>query len=143
LTNDLNKTIKQCLKFFDVTATILDLPFQTFRKIPKEHRGVYIITSAEIRNNDPYEIIYVGKGNIRMRQFMHTKKTQEKLKPSTVMPAGWEWLKENRGCVATHWHVYYMHLNSETELSAMEGALIHRLQPLANEETHRDRKKNG
>jgi hypothetical protein len=36
------------------------------------------------------------------------------------------------------WTIYYTELESETELTALEGALIHLLQPLANNETNRD-----
>ena len=129
------KTIQKCADFFDINCTTHEINFAYWKDIPRTHRGVYIITYG----NDG-QIIYVGKGNIRGRQEKHYQKTIGKISEGLTYPDGWKYLFENFDLPSELWHVYYVTLNTETELSAMEGALIHFLQPLANDETFKDRK---
>ena len=128
-------TIMKCTDFFKITCDVHQYKFLDWRTIPKKHRGVYIIANGE-------DILYVGKGNIRGRQEKHYQKTIGVVNAGLTYPDGWKYLFENYKVPTDVWTVFYITLKTETELSAMEGALIHFLQPLANDETHTDRIKN-
>lgn len=125
------ETINRCLAFFDIKGTAGLVSFDQHKQIPIG-RGVYVITSATT-------VIYVGKGAIKDRQPKHWQKALNDFKPGTRDTKGWAWLRENHEIDVNNWTVYYILLNKETELSAMEGALMHFLQPLANDETLMDR----
>jgi len=131
-------TIKTCADFFKIDCEVKETNFLNWRQIPKKIRGVYIITSSL---NDGAEIIYVGKGNIRTRQDMHYKKSIGEEIPGLTYPEAWKFLLENYTVTNDNWHIYYIHLQRETQLSAMEGALIHFLQPWVNDEVWKDRNK--
>jgi hypothetical protein len=127
-------TVKKCSDFFNIDCEIKEISFLDWRKIPRQKmRGVYII----VHNNT--DIVYIGKGNIRTRQDMHYQKTIGN--KNIYMPEGWKTLLENSNYPTEFWKTYYIPLQKETELSAMEGALIHFLQPIANDEVWKDRNK--
>lgn len=132
---EIEQCIERCTNFFQISAQVKHTDFVNYRLIGREDRGVYIIY-----NNISKEVIYVGKGDIANRQQKHWIKSVPNPR-NIYMPQGWQWLRENYPVSPVSWSLYYLCLNSETELSAMEGALIHFLQPLANDETHHDRKK--
>jgi hypothetical protein len=126
-------TIKNTLKFFNIKTDINVNAFSEYRKISTRAKGIYII----IQGNT---VVYVGKGNIRARQVHHWNKANNIIKPGTQDPDGWKWLREHVDIYPATWTIYHLELYKETEKSAVEGALIHLLQPLANDETFRDRR---
>ena len=126
--------IQKELDHFAIKAEIITKQFKFHTTIPDKHNGVYIISE-----ND--KVVYVGKGWIRARQKKHWEKALHELKRGTNDTKGWAWLRENYSVYnlnPENWVVRYMILHKETELTAMEGALIHLLQPLANDETFVD-----
>jgi excinuclease UvrABC nuclease subunit len=125
------KTVSRCRRFFKIDCQLQTKSFDHYSEISKTSRGVYILESEH------HEIIYVGKGNVRARQDSHWPKAIGESK--TYTPKGWQWLQENVKTTPKNWQLHYIELAKETELSAMEGSLIHLLQPLANDETFRDR----
>jgi len=122
-------TIKKVLKFFDIKAKIIKWEFQYYKDIPNDHTGIYVISQAD-------QVIYVGKGQIKSRQSKHWAKAFGNKEAKDT--SGWRWLRENVEITPAGWTVSYIILHKQTELSAVEGALIHLLQPLANDETFRD-----
>lgn len=125
-------TIKQTLEFFKINASYKVTAFSSFREIPSTAKGIYIIIQGDL-------VMYVGKGNIKARQVHHWNKANNIIKPGTQDPDGWKWLRENVEIFPATWTIYHLELHKETEKSAVEGALIHLLQPLANDETFKDR----
>lgn len=135
-------SIQKCKDFFNIQCEVKEINFLDWRNIPRKRmRGVYII--VYIKDTDDFfvdeRVIYVGKGNIRTRQDMHYQKSigNEKI----YMPEGWKSLLESKQFSTESWKTYYIPLQKESELSAMEGALIHLLQPIANDEVWKDRNK--
>ena len=128
------QTIQKVLSFFDIKSEILIKDFKHTKDIPSKHRGVYIISEGDA-------VVYVGKGQIRTRQKKHWEKAHNELKTGTNDTKGWAWLREHYDTyrlTPLNWTVRYIILKKQTELSAVEGALIHLLQPLANDETFHD-----
>lgn len=125
------EAIQKCKDFFAIDAVINEINFSEYASIDKSNRGVYVI-SDENEN-----IIYVGKGFLKKRQESHWKKSLD-AKNEIYNPKGWLHLKENHDINPEEWKLVLVVMNKETELSAMEGALIHILQPLANDETFKD-----
>lgn len=119
-------TIDKCKQFFGIECTTVTIDIKDYKQIKQRASGVYII-----HNNDT---IYVGKGFIRSRQPKHLNKANNILK-NTKDTLGWAWLRENYDCNTDTWLLTYIELKTKSEQSAMEGALIHFLQPLANDET--------
>lgn len=131
--------IEKCKNFFNINCEIQEIPFLEWRKIPRNRiRGVYLIVYNKSINAHfiDEKIIYVGKGNIRTRQDMHYQKSIGNKK--IYMPEGWKNLFESQKYSTEYWKIYYMQLKQESELSAMEGALIHFLNPIANDEVYKD-----
>jgi hypothetical protein len=126
--------IQNELSHFNIQAEIITKQFKMAHTIPDKHNGVYIISEGD-------NVVYVGKGWIRARQKKHWEKALHELKRGTNDTKGWKWLRENYSVynlTPEKWVVQYLILHKETELTAMEGALIHLLQPLANDETFVD-----
>lgn len=131
-------TIEKCKTFFNINCTLVSIPYLQYKDcVPKTARGIYILES------ELGQIIYVGKGNIKARQDSHWPKANGDIKAYTIDPKGWQWLRNNFDVCPAKWILHYVELAKETELSAMEGSLIHFLQPLANDETFKDREQNG
>jgi hypothetical protein len=126
-------TIKNTLKFFNIDAELEVNGFSNYRQIPAKAKGIYVIIQGET-------VVYVGKGNIKARQVHHWNKANNIIKPGTQDPDGWKWLREHVEIHPATWTIYHLVLTKETEKSAVEGALIHLLQPLANDETFKDRR---
>ena len=127
-------TIKNTLKFFNIDAELQVNGFSGYKQIPAKAKGIYVIIQGET-------VVYVGKGNIKARQVHHWNKANNIIKPGTQDPDGWKWLREHVEIHPATWTIYHLVLTKETEKSAVEGALIHLLQPLANDETFKDRKR--
>jgi hypothetical protein len=125
-------TIDKLKDFFQIQCSVESKTFPAHKEIPTERRGVYVLVDQDHR------IVYVGKGNVKARQVQHWNKAHNIIKPGTIDPKGWKWLRENYDVKPTEWTVFFVDLKKETELSAMEGGLIHLLQPLANDETFKD-----
>lgn len=132
------ETINNELKHFGITAEIITKDFKMYNTIPSKHNGVYVVSEGD-------KVVYVGKGWIRARQTKHWQKALADFKHGTNDTKGWKWLRENYSIydlTPEKWTVKYIILHKETELTAMEGALIYRLQPLANDETFIDNSRN-
>lgn len=109
------------------------MPWRFYKDIPNDARGIYII------EDDLCRPIYVGKGWIRTRQSSHWPKMGNDETVYNTAPKGWRTLRENTANIdPSEWTIYYTELESETALTALEGSLIHLLQPLANNETYKD-----
>jgi hypothetical protein len=124
-------TIQEVLTFYNIKSEVLEKDFVLHRKIPKEHNGIYVLVQKDL-------VIYVGKGWVRNRQKTHWNKAFRNINEGANDPKGWKWLRENIEIEPTNWKVYYILLNKQTQLSAVEGGLIDKLQPLANDETFHD-----
>jgi hypothetical protein len=125
-------TVERLKTFFGIDCTVQTKPFNSYKELKKTSRGVYVLTSQDGL------IIYVGKGTIKDRQDSHWFKAHGTPKKHQIDPKGWKWLRENYTITPGLWTINYIELKRETELSAMEGGLIHILQPLANDETFKD-----
>jgi hypothetical protein len=126
-------TINRMKQFFGIDCEVSKLPFTDWASLPKTMRGVYVLTDEQ------GQTIYVGKGFVRSRQDTHWAKANGIVKSNVVDTKGWQWLREHVQITPSQWTLNYIALARETELSAMEGGLIHLLQPLANDETFKDR----
>jgi excinuclease UvrABC nuclease subunit len=128
-------TIIKLKNFFHIECEVQTKLFSEHKTILNHNRGVYVLVDQEDR------VIYVGKGNIKDRQIRHWNKSHGIIKSGTIDPKGWKWIRENYEITPNNWKLFYIELKKETELSAMEGGLIHMLQPLANDETFKDEKR--
>jgi len=126
---NIDETIQDVLKFLGIEAEIITKQFKYYKDIHKELNGIYILIQDD-------KVMYVGKGQIKKRQSTHWKKANGILKPKD--PVGWHWLKKNVMTIPKDWNIKYLILHKQTELSAVEGCLIHKFQPLANNETFID-----
>lgn len=126
-------TVAKLKAFFNIECTLQTKPFSSYKDLKKTSRGVYVLTTEDGL------IVYVGKGDIKARQDSHWFKAHGTPKKHQIDPKGWKWLRENYNITPGAWTINYIELARETELSAMEGGLIHILQPLANDETFKDR----
>lgn len=133
-------TLADVNQFFNITSHLDWYHYSDWSYLDKGRRGVYIITNTDATSPD-VKYIYVGKGFFRARQSSHWGKLTGNLSPGQIDPKGWQWLREHHELDLVNWRLYVVDLGRETELSAVEGALIHLLQPLANDETFADRKK--
>ena len=123
-------------KFLELeTLSVVQMPYRFYRDIATSSRGVYIL------EDDLQRCIYVGKGWIRRRQDTHWPKALGQVPNYQRDPEGWQHLRENNPRLdPREWTIYYVLVEQETAITALEGALIHLLQPLANDETFRDNK---
>ena len=130
-------TVTKLKAFFNIECTLQTKQFSSYKDLKKTSRGVYVLTTEDGL------IVYVGKGDIKARQDSHWFKAHGTPKKHQIDPKGWKWLRENYNITPGNWTINYIELARETELSAMEGGLIHILQPLANDETFKDRLTEG
>ena len=89
-------------------------------------RGVYIIASKD-------KIYYVGKGNIRDRQKMHVEKLLGEFKYAADT-RGFKKLRETAEYDINDFDIHWIPVSNESLIGALEGILIYKLQPLANDE---------
>ena len=92
--------------------------------INKSATGIYVITEGD-------DVLYVGKGHIAARHEKHLKKIRGQ---SVVEPKGWLWLRTVRQSRPENWKMIMVFTESRSVESLLEGALIHELQPLVNDE---------
>ena len=121
-------------KFFEKGIVSKKCLIFNWNEIPKEIvHGVYIIKHKG-------DIVYVGKGRIRDRQKMHIEKLTGAFKRAEDT-VGFKMLRESDhyNINAYNCQVYYFDCHSASAASAIEGSLIHFLQPLANKETFQER----
>jgi len=126
------ETIDKVLSFLGIAAEVKVTAFGSYTDIPGTAKGIYVIVEGE-------RVIYVGKGNIKSRQVHHWNKAHNNITRNTKDTDGWRWLRENCEITPATWMIYHLTLYKETEKTAVEGNLIHLLQPLANDETYSDR----
>ena len=129
---NIDNTINNVLSYLEIEADIIPLKFKNHSSISKKLKGIYILN--DIVDNEE-RVIYVGKGQILSRLIKHWAKSND-IKPKD--PIGWQWLIKNVKTDPLTWDVRYLILHKQTELSAVEGFLIHKFQPLANNETYLD-----
>jgi hypothetical protein len=130
--------INRAKQFLDLAALkVNQIPYRNYREIPTTLRGIYILEDELQRP------IYVGKGWIRSRQATHWPKALGETKSYHTDPKGWQYLREHNEIDPREWTIYYIEVSSETAISALEGSLIHLLQPLANDETYRDNQEDN
>ena len=128
-TMSIDEQIQKILDFLEIKAETITKPFKYHKDIHKLLKGIYILIHEET-------VVYVGKGNIADRQRKHWKKANGDLKAKDS--EGWHWLVKNYKSHPKDWTIKYLILHKQTELSAVEGCLIHNFQPLANNETFID-----
>lgn len=133
-------TLDQITQLYKIQTNMVWYPYADWILLDRNRRGVYVITNTDATNPD-VKYIYVGKGFFRARQSSHWGKLTDNISPGQTDPKGWRWLRENHQLDLNNWRLYLVDLQQETELSAVEGGLIHLLQPLANDETFIDRQK--
>jgi excinuclease UvrABC nuclease subunit len=127
--------IQQACQFLDINPKIVGFDWREIwtSQSQLDVRGVYIIKDS-ISN----DIFYVGKGHVRERLLLHGRKVYGMQDFSN------SWLNyvnsQSHKIVPGNWHVTYIAGNSETEMSALEGILLHKLKPLANDEVYLDKK---
>ena len=127
----IEKSLHSRLKAEDISPVSVQV-FPSWEEGFKGHkrkRGVYIIFDED-------EMIYVGKGFFYARNKSHYDKATNK---ANYNPKGWIWFKENYNYSIDNWHLFLIELNSEVDITFMEGALIKDLRPLANDEVYNDR----
>jgi excinuclease UvrABC nuclease subunit len=131
-------TIDRAKQFLGLdTLKVNQIPYRNYKEIAPKIRGIYIL------EDELQRCIYVGKGWIRTRQTTHWPKAHGATKTYHTDPKGWQHLREHNELTPTEWTIYYIEVSSETAISALEGSLIHLLQPLANDETYRDNQDNA
>lgn len=129
----IESAVQRCREFFQITAgQSQHLGFPEWQQIPTKQRGIYVIYDQAV-------VIYVGKGLVRDRQDKHWQKAQGEFRDARDT-LGWRWLREHTEVAADSWRMLVITGLSHTQCSALEGALIHVLQPLANDEVYLDRK---
>ena len=122
------------MDFFTLESEVIEIPFKHLSFIPKNRKGVYIISEANT-------IIYVGQGKVQKRNITHWEKAYRDLSKRKGIPKGWLWLTENYTNLNINpnlWQLTYIILNKETDRTAVEGALIKFLNPIANDEVFSD-----
>jgi hypothetical protein len=125
--------IQRCQQFLGLDGlTSRDISFQDWREIGSQDRGIYVIYSNS-------SVIYVGKGIIRSRQDKHWQKALAEFRDARDT-VGWQWLREHTAVEPAQWRLQVITVAQSTARSALEGTLIHLLQPLANDEVYEDRR---
>jgi len=130
----IQENIDKVLKFFSLESEVIEIPFKNILYIPKNRKGVYVISEGST-------IVYVGKGKIQKRNISHWEKAYSSINKNPRVPKGWQWLTENYTNLNIHpdrWQLTYITLNKETDRTAVEGALIKFLNPIANDEVFSD-----
>jgi len=130
---NIKETLKKALDFHGIATEISECAFLDYKNISKKINGVYLIVYLDM-------VIYVGLGIIRERIPMHEQKALNSLIGAKDTD-GWKYLRENYSVDLSKWNILYVPIDSATGRSAVEGSLIHLLQPLANNECLKDREK--
>ena len=130
---EIKETLKEVLALHGMAPEISECAFLDYKNISKKINGVYLIVYLHM-------VIYVGLGIIKDRIHTHEQKALNSLKGAKDT-SGWKYLRENYSVDLSKWNLLYVPIESATGRSAVEGSLIHLLQPLANNECLEDRKK--
>ena len=105
--------------------------WQQFANITAAIRGVYVIYDEE-------RVYYVGKGQIRNRQKSHKEKFEGQFKHAKDT-LGFRVMRESAIEIdMSQLKIMWVALEQETLIGAVESALIHFLQPIANDEVVKD-----
>lgn len=129
----ITQTINNCINFFGITIPAVEgCAFRDWRGISTRARGIYVIYGED-------QVIYVGKGQIRSRQDKHWQKALAEFRDARDT-VGWQWLREHTAVEPAQWRLQVITVAQSTARSALEGTLIHLLQPLANDEVYEDRR---
>lgn len=121
-------------QFFDARLFVNIDAWSQSAKIGTELRGVYVIY-------DKTHIYYVGKGQIKARQKMHKEKFEGSFKHAKDT-LGFRALREAELDIdLDQLKIMWVGIAQETLIGAVESALIHLLQPMANDEVVKDKQK--
>jgi hypothetical protein len=120
--------IKTNLEYKSISGKIEKCAFNEYKTF-KRRRGIYVIY-----DND--KVIYVGKGFFKARNDSHYKKAIDEAR---YYPEGWIWFKNTYDYDISDWNLVIVELESEVAITYMEGAMMLDLDPLANDETFKDR----
>jgi len=130
---EIKETLKKVLAFHGITPEISECAFLDYKNLSSKISGVYLIVHLDT-------VIYVGLGIIRKRIGTHEQKALNSFSGAQDTD-GWKYLRENYSVDLSKWSFLYVPMESATGRSAVEGSLIHLLQPLANNECLEDREK--
>ena len=112
----------------EISGNIELCTFNEYKEF-KRRRGIYVIY-----DND--KVIYVGKGFFKDRNDSHYKKA---VNEACYNPKCWIWFKDTYDYNISDWNLVVVEIASEVDITFMEGAIMKDLQPLANDETFKDR----
>lgn len=130
MTEHIINTVVDTATFFNLQLDVYSVALSERMKIPASIKnGVYIIEA----NN---KIVYVGKGTVRDRMKTHIEKISGEFHAAKDT-TGFKILRETTNITVKDCKVSYMDCKSEINATAMEGALMKKLMPLANNETYK------
>ena len=130
MTEHIINTVVDTATFFNLQLDVYSVLLSERMKISASIKnGVYIIEA----NN---KIVYVGKGTVRDRMNTHIEKISGEFHAAKDT-TGFKILRETTNITVKDCKVYYMDCKSEINATAMEGALMKKLMPLANNETYK------
>ena len=130
MTEHIINTVVETATFFNLQLDVYSVALSERMKIPASIKnGVYIIEA----NN---KIVYVGKGTVRDRMKTHIEKISGEFHAAKDT-TGFKILRETTNITVKDCKVHYMDCKSEINATAMEGALMKKLMPLANNETYK------
>ena len=130
MTEHIINTVVETAAFFNLQLDVYSVTLSERMKISASIKnGVYIIEA----NN---KIVYVGKGTVRDRMKTHIEKISGEFHTAKDT-TGFKILRETTNITVKDCKVYYMDCKSEINATAMEGALMKKLMPLANNETYK------
>jgi len=123
------QTLDRICGFFEIGISISSCNIFDWDRIPSRIKfGVYVIACDDL-------VVYVGKGTVRDRQKTHIQKITGSFRKAKDT-VGFKMLREHTDIQAYDCEVYYFDCTTAANASAVEGALIKFLNPLANKETY-------
>ena len=123
-------TVVRTAAFFELELDLYSIRLNDRKSIPATIKnGVYIIEADN-------QIVYVGKGTVRDRMKTHIEKISGEFQTAKDT-TGFKILRETTNITVMDCRVHYMDCKNEINATAMEGALMKKLMPLANNETYK------
>jgi len=123
-------TVVHTAAFFNLELDMYSITLSNRMNVPSSIKnGVYVIESKD-------NIVYIGKGTVRDRLKTHIEKISGKFHTAKDT-TGFKILRETTNITVGECNVHYMDCKTEIDATAMEGALMKKLMPLANNETYK------